>query len=528
LAVQTSNDSSTGMKPSLGLTGVTINAMALIAPGAFLWTTFQSQSNPGSAMSMWFAVFVATAIALLTATVYSTLAKRYPEAGTGSSYYFAEASLLHKEEHRHFKFARFSKFIVGWASHLYYWVYPGVMVAFMGLVITYIIQTFVPSFGAPWQEAIVCVVFACVVGMIAFVGVTGSTLANIIINVIQILALVTFSILAIVYRIKNPSVPYLHPSALSVITPHSFSGLIFQSTIAILLVVGFESATALAAEAKNPGRDIPRGVILSLIIQAVIFYLLEYFAANFFINSDYKNAAGTGFAAAFGSSAPIGDMAQIIGNQLLGGNGIAFATIIAATVVIALVGTSLSCLNTGVRVTYAMGKDTELPVVFGFLHGKYHTPHVGVIVLTLISAVIGVYGVLNIDNLTQVILVSNIGTFLLYGMTCLIGLIAFAGIKGSPLFSTKIAPVLGGILNMLMLVGVLYFAIGGGGSTQTDTLIAVGFAVLWLVVGFGFLFGRRIVSGIPVLHPEDYKTKNKITSSSATVMTDEVGVVEAD
>jgi len=208
-------------------------------------------------MSMWFAVFVATAIALLTATVYSALAKRYPEAGTGSSYYFAEASLLHKEEHRHFKFARLSKFIVGWASHLYYWVYPGVMVAFMGLLITYIIQTFVPSFGAPWQEIIVCVAFACVVGMIAYIGVTGSTLANIIINVIQIIALVTFSILAIVYRMKNPSVPYLHPSALSVIMPHSFSGLIFQSTIAILLVVGFESATALAAESKNPGRVIP-------------------------------------------------------------------------------------------------------------------------------------------------------------------------------------------------------------------------------------------------------------------------------
>ncbi len=510
MAVQNSSDSSTGMKPSLGLTGVTINAMALIAPGAFLWTTYQSQSNPGSAMSMWFAVFVATAIALLTATVYSALAKRYPEAGTGSSYYFAEASLLHKEEHRHFKFARFSKFVVGWASHLYYWVYPGVMVAFMGLVITYLIQTFVPSFGAPWQEAIVCVAFACVVGVIAYVGVTGSTFANIIINVIQIVALVTFSILAIVYRMKNPTVPYLHPSALSVIMPHSFSGLIFQTTIAILLVVGFESATALAAETKNPGRDIPRGVILSLVIQAVIFYFLEYFAANFFINSNYKNVAGSGFAAAFGSSAPIGDMAQIIGNQLLGGNGIAFATIIAATVVIALVGTSLSCLNTGVRVTYAMGKDTELPAVFGFLHGKYRTPHVGVIVLTIISALIGVYGVLNIDHLTEVILVSNIGTFLLYGMTCLVGLIAFAGVKGRPLFSTMIAPVLGAALNMLMLFGVLYFAIAGGGSIQIDTIIAVGFAVLWLVVGFGFLFGRKIVTGVPVLHPEDYKEKESV------------------
>ena len=76
--------------------------------------------------------------------------------------------------------------------------------------------------------------------------------------------------------------------------------------------------------------------------------------------------------------------------------------ILAASVVIALVGTSLSCLNTGVRVTYAMGKDTELPVIFGFLHGRFRTPHMGVIVLTVISALVGSYGVLNVNNLTQV------------------------------------------------------------------------------------------------------------------------------
>src|SRR6266852_4098032 len=510
MAAQTSSKNSTEMKPSLGLTGVTINAMALIAPGAFLWTTYQLQAAPGSAMNMWFAVFVATAISLFTATAYATLAKRYPEAGAGSSYYFAEASVLHKEEHRHFKFARLSKFIVGWASHLYYWVYPGVMVAFMGLLITYIIQTFNPSFGSPLQEVIVCVVFACIVGAIAYIGVTGSTFANIIINVIQILALVTFSALAIAYRLQHPGVHYLHPSALSVITPHDLSGLIFQSTIAILLVVGFESATALAAEAKNPGRDIPRGVVLSLVIQAVIFYFLEYFAANFFINDAYKNSAGTGFAAAFSSGAPIGDMAQIIGNQMLGGNGTAFATIIATTVVIALIGTALSCLNTGVRVTYAMGKDTELPVVFGFLHGKFRTPHVGVIVLTVIAAIIGSYGVLNIDNLTQVTLVSNIGTFLLYGITCIICIIAFAGVQKRGIFSTVLAPGLGTALNVLMLVGVLYFAISGGGSSQTDTIIALAFCIVWLVIGFAFLWIRQMVTGIPILHPEDHKEKNGI------------------
>src|SRR5437867_3941036 len=137
MAAKSSNE--VRMVPTLGLTGVTINAMALIAPGAFLWTTYQLQAAPASAMNMWFAVFVATVIALFTATAYATLAKRYPEAGAGSSYYFAEAAVLQREEHTHFRFARLSKFIVGWASHLYYWIYPGVMVAFMGLLITYIV-----------------------------------------------------------------------------------------------------------------------------------------------------------------------------------------------------------------------------------------------------------------------------------------------------------------------------------------------------------------------------------------------------
>lgn len=515
MSTEVSNDIDTGgMKPTLGLTGITINAMALIAPGAFLWTTYQIQSAPGSALNMWASVFVATAIAMLTAVAYATLAKRYPEAGAGSSYYFAEISVLQQEEHRHFKFARLAKFVVGWASHLYYWIYPGVMVAFMGLVITYIIQTFDPSFGAAWQEIIVCVVFAAVVGTIAYIGVVGATVANIIINVIQILALVTFSVLAIAYRASHPAVHYLHPSALSVITPHDLSGLIFQSTIAILLVVGFESATALAAEAKNPGRDIPRGVLLSLVIQAVIFYLFEYFAANFFINAGYVSKAGTGFAAANASGAPIGDMATIIGNAMLGGNGFAFATILAVTVVIALIGTSLSCLNTGVRVTYAMGKDAELPAVFGFLHGKYRTPHVGVIVLTVLSAVIGAYGVLSVDNLTQVTLVSNIGTFLLYGMTCLVCIVAFLGVVGKNVFNTTIAPALGALLNVFMLIGVIYYAITAGGSTQVDTIIALAFSLAWLVIGFVFLYVQQVRTGVPILHPEDHKEKNDISVSA--------------
>jgi amino acid transporter len=509
MAAQAPGD--TGMKPTLGLTGVTINAMALIAPGAFLWTTFETQSTAG-ATSMWSSVFVAVLIALLTAIAYAALAARYPEAGTGSSYFYAEVAILRQQEHRFFKFARLAKFIVGWASHLYYWIYPGVMVAFMGLVIEYIVQSFAPSFGAPWELIAICVVFSVVVGAIAYIGVTGSTTANIIINIIQILALLTFSVVAIVFRANHPSLAYVQPSVVAVFTPKNFNDLLFQSTIAILLVVGFESATALAAESKNPRRDIPRGVILSLIIQGVVFYFFEYFAANFVVGDFSKaNPAGpAGFTAAAASGAPIGDIAKYIGNIMFGGNGTAFAIILAATVVIALVGTALSCLNTGVRVTYAMGKDAELPAIFGFLHGKYRTPHMAVIVLVVISAVVGSYGVLSVDNLLQVTLISNIGTFLLYGMTCIVCVVAFSGVAGRNVFSTIIAPVLGAILNIAMLVGVIYYAITGASNTRVDTIVAGGFSILFLVLGFIFLYIRQLTTGIPILHPEDHKEKNAI------------------
>ncbi len=509
MAAQAPGDS--GMRPTLGLTGVTINAMALIAPGAFLWITFQAQSVSGGT-SMWFAVFLAVFISLMTAISYAALANRYPEAGTGSSYYYSEVAVLHKEEHRHFRFARLSKFVVGWASHLYYWIYPGVMVAFMGILITYLVQSFAPTFGtgpgAPFEFIAICVVFAIIVGVIAYIGVTSSTLAAIVINVIQILALLVFSIVAIVFRITHPGLHYIHSSAWAVLTPKNFNEVIFQATIAILLMVGFESNTALAAEAKNPKRDIPRGIILSLIIQAVIFYLIEYFAANFVIGDYYKNAAAaTGYAAAATSGAPIGDIAKYMGDIVFNGNGTAFAIILAASVLIALVGTALSCLNTGVRVTYTMGKDDELPAIFGFLHGRFRTPHMAIIVLVVLSAVIGSYGVQNADNLLQVILISNIGTFLLYGMTCVVCLVAFAGVAGRNVFSTIIAPALGATLNILMLVGVLYYAIVGSASTQRDTIIAGGFSLAFLVVGFAFLYIRQLTTGVRILHPEDYKTK---------------------
>ena len=131
------------MKPTLGLTGLTMNAMALIAPGAFLWLTFSIQGNTGvTGPSMWLGIVLALLLCLATAVCYAEMAKLYP--GTGSSYYFAEQSFLNHESA--WKWARLSKFIVGWGSHLYYWIYPGVMVAVMGVLCGYLVGTIWPNF----------------------------------------------------------------------------------------------------------------------------------------------------------------------------------------------------------------------------------------------------------------------------------------------------------------------------------------------------------------------------------------------
>jgi amino acid transporter len=131
------------MKPTLGLTGLTMNAMALIAPGAFLWLTFFIQATEGSTSpSMWIGIVFALLLCLATAVCYAEMAKLYP--GTGSSYYFAEQSFLNHATV--WRYARLSKFIVGWGSHLYYWIYPGVMVGVMGILCGYLAGTLWPNF----------------------------------------------------------------------------------------------------------------------------------------------------------------------------------------------------------------------------------------------------------------------------------------------------------------------------------------------------------------------------------------------
>jgi amino acid transporter len=662
----------TTSRATLGLTGITINAMALIAPGAFLWLTYQEQSLYGAPLAgcaMWFGILAALALCFATAISYAELSKLYP--GAGSSYFFAEQAFLSKTHA--YKFARIAKFFTGWASHLYYWVYPGLMVGVTAIFAGYLAGIFWPNtfsgtYNSPLFMWLFCVVFALFVGWIAYRGVNGSTAVNMAINVISITALITFAVMAIAYRTSHPdgSVgwhlsngapvnynvaqvnntdtnnkpvqatwadgslkydtttttngttvtivtngpvwatsdrqvaaddldkakntnamelasltalglgvgdPYpawksddkgnaivtagkytpdpfilsfkpadavsgsgtaqdpttfnYHTSASSVVAPHGFNFLVIQACIAILLLVGFESVTSLGEEAKNPKKDIGRGVLLSLAIQGAFCYMFEYFAANYFLNSGYtiSNAGASG--------APIGDMMVLVGTWAFGSPaaGKAFMLAEAATVFLALIGTTLACINTGARVTYAMGKDEEVPSHFGLLHGKTLSPHRSIWTLTIISIVIGIittliylgdqssdmaaldktnfwykFGIFSphaytyLPNTVLIItLISNFGTFLLYMTTNLVAIVAFKEHHSFHGFKHMVVPVFGLLANLGCMLFYLVGPFSVAGMSWHEPFMALGVAALWGIYGFIYFKTRSSKLGRPVI-----------------------------
>jgi amino acid transporter len=654
---------STTTKATLGLTGLTVNAMALIAPGAFLWLTFQIQSLYGAPLAgaaMWFGILAALLLCFATAISYAELSKLFP--GAGSSYLYAEQAFLSKTHA--YRFARVAKFFTGWASHLYYWVYPGCMVGVTAILVGYLASQFWPDtfsgvYNSPLLMILFCVVFAFGVAYIAYRGVNGSTGVNVAINIIQISALVVFSIIAIAYRLNHPqgstgihlsngtpiaynvdqvnvtddkgkpvqdawadsspktddkgqpvfkqqdrqvtkddldktkntdaavlgaltamglgegdpypvwekddagklkldkdghaiadpfTVSYkaedavtgkagdakdpltfnFHTSGTSVVAPHGINLFFIQACIAILILVGFESVTAMGEEAKNAKRDIPRAVLLSLAIQGAVCYLFEYFAANYFLHNGYTipNAGASG--------APLGDMMVIVGTWLFGSAaaGKAFMLVQASTVFLALVGTTLSCINTGARVTYAMGRDEEVPSHFGLVHGKTLSPHRAIWTLAMLSAIIGIITVIvylggttpaaldkhNLwysfgifspatyaklpNTLVIITLISNFGTFLLYMTTCAIAMVAFKEHHSFNGFKHMFIPVFGLLANLGCMLFYLVGPFTVSGMSWKEPYIALGIAALWGGYGIYYFKKRSAQVGKPVFLTE--------------------------
>jgi APA family basic amino acid/polyamine antiporter len=195
----------------------------------------------------------------------------------------------------------------------------------------------------------------------------------------------------------------------------------------------------------------------------------------------------------------------------------------AFTVFLAIVGTTLSCINTGARVTYAMGKDEEVPEHFGLLHDKNLSPHRAIWTLAGISAVFGCLALVTVfgdasapadsviaalphgfwssfgyfshdklaalpNSLLTITLASNFGTFVLYALSCVICMVAYHNHPKFSMVKHLLIPLFGLVANLACMGFYLVGPFMGFG-TKMEPLSALGIAMVWAIFG-GIYFVR--------------------------------------
>jgi len=239
-------------------------------------------------------------------------------------------------------------------------------------------------------------------------------------------------------------------------------------------------------------------------------------------------------ASAASSAAPIGDMMIIVGDQLLGqGHGKYFMLAEAITVFFALIGTTLSCMNTGARVTYAMGKDDEAPEHFGILHAESLSPRKAIWTLAWISAVIGViacslvfgdagaptdatiaalphglfssFGYLSHDQLAAlpnsllaITLTSNFGTFILYALSCFLCMVAYHNRPDYSFLLHTLIPGFGLLANLICMGFYIAGPVFGLGTSK-EPLLALGISAVWGIYGAIYFMRSSKAKGRAIL-----------------------------
>jgi len=130
----------------------------------------------------------------------------------------------------------------------------------------------------------------------------------------------------------------------------------FGETVLVLLYafVGFESAVVLAGEARDPRRDIPRALTITVLTITVFYFLIQWISIS----------ALPGLA---DSKTPLADVAAVV----LGASGAALLTFGA---VFSIGGNCSASMLSAPRMTYALARMGSLPQWFGQVHPRFHTP----------------------------------------------------------------------------------------------------------------------------------------------------------
>jgi APA family basic amino acid/polyamine antiporter len=304
--------------------------------------------------------------------------------------------------------------------------------------------------GVPIIINVLAVAIVMLVTWLLVIGVKESARANTIMVAIK---------LAILFFFVYAGAKYVKPENWHPFMPNGFSGVWVGSSLIFFAYIGFDAISTAAEECKNPGRDMPRGIIGSLIICTVIYIVVAGVLTG--MVPWQKLGVADPLAAAF----------AYVGADVSAG-------IIALGAVIAMTAVLLVFQYGQPRIFFSMSRDGLLPPVFARVHKKYQTPHV-----TTIWTGVAVAGISAFANIGWIVELTNIGTLFAFVLVCAgVIILRYKDPDRPRAFKTPLVPLvpilgIGSCLYLMMGLPMLTWARFG----------------LWLVIGLAiyFLYGYR-------------------------------------
>lgn len=313
--------------------------------------------------------FVACALIIgLIVLCYAEVASRF--STTGGPYLYAREG-----------FGPAMGFEVGW---LYWIVRVATFAANCNLLVTYL-GFFIPGANEGYLRILFVSLVVLIITGVNLIGIRESAMMTNFFTVGKLVPLLVFAVVGMFF---------LQPANFNFEVVPEYSK--FSSAVLLLIYafVGFEASVVLSGETKEPGKTIPFGLIVGLVIVAVFYIFIQIVSI------------GTlpGLAT---SERPIADAATVF----LGSSGAAFITIGA---LISIFGN----LNVGVlaatRMLFGMSEQRDLPAVFEKTHAKFKTPYVAIIA----TAIVILFLTIQSSFLTAVA-IATITRLIVYATTCL-------------------------------------------------------------------------------------------------------------
>lgn len=404
-----------------------------------------SYAGPSVAISF----LLAAVVAGLVAFAYAEMASAMPFAGSAYSWI-------------NVVFGEFFGWVAGWALLAEYFI----AVAFVASGLSSNLQGLLSPLGftLPKQlqaamgtnggviDLFAILVVVAVAALLAR-GVSEAARVENILVVLKVLAVLTFIIVgatAIKFSNYHPFIPATHTNADGT-TFGGWKGIYAGISSIFLSYIGFDSIAANSAEAKNPSKTMPRGILGSLVIAVVLFVAVSLVLVGMFHYSQYANNAE-----------PVGWALRHAGHPVV-------ASVVQSIAVVGMFTALIGMMMAGSRLLYSFGRDGLLPQWLGKLNAK-GLPNRSLLVLTVVGVLLG--AIFPFTFLSQLI---SAGTLIAF-MFVSLGIYRLRGREGKdipePGFKMPFYPV----MPALAFLGALFVFCGLDKAAKELTGI-------WFVIG---------------------------------------------